>query len=103
MTQLKSDLPIASSAEPSAPPGRLVVAAPARSVRIPWHALTMVGSLVVIWIVFSISTHGTFLIPRNLSLLARQMSVTSVLAVGMVMIIVAGQLDLSVGAMAGLL
>lgn len=72
-------------------------------VRVPWRTLSMVGSLVVIWIVFSITTDGTFLVPRNLSLLARQMSVTSVLAIGMVMVIVAGQIDLSVGAMAGLL
>ena len=41
--------------------------------------------------------------PRNLSLLARQMSVTSILAIGMVLVIVAGQIDLSVGALAGLL
>ena len=73
------------------------------SARIPWRALSMVGSLAVIWVVFSITTDGTFVSPRNLSLLARQMSVTAVLAVGMVMVIVAGQIDLSVGAMAGLL
>jgi D-xylose transport system permease protein len=62
-----------------------------------------VGALAVIWIVFSITTEGTFLMPRNLSLLARQMSVTSILAIGMVLVIVAGQIDLSVGALAGLM
>lgn len=72
-------------------------------ISIPWRALSMVGSLAVIWIVFSITTEGTFLVPRNLSLLARQMSVTAILGIGMVMVIVAGQIDLSVGAMAGLL
>lgn len=71
--------------------------------RIPWRALTMVGALVVIWIVFSLTTSGTFLTARNLSLLARQMAVTSLLAIGMVLVIVAGQIDLSVGALAGLL
>lgn len=71
--------------------------------RIPWRALTMVGAVLVVWIVFMITTDGTFLRPRNLSLLARQMAVTSILAVGMVLIIVAGQIDLSVGALAGLL
>ena len=71
--------------------------------RIPWRALTMVGALAAIWIVFSITTGGTFLMPRNLSLLARQMSVTSILAIGMVLVIVAGQIDLSVGALAGLM
>jgi D-xylose transport system permease protein len=71
--------------------------------RIPWRTLTMVGALAVIWIVFSITTDGTFLSPRNLSLLARQMSVTSILATGMVLVIVAGQIDLSVGALSGLM
>src|SRR4029450_270000 len=71
--------------------------------RIPWRALTMVGALLVIWIVFSLMTEGTFLKPRNLSLLARQMSITAILAIGMVLVIVAGQIDLSVGAQAGLL
>jgi D-xylose transport system permease protein len=67
-----------------------------------WRALTMVGALLAIWVVFSMATGGTFLLPRNLSLLARQMAVTSILAVGMVLVIVAGQIDLSVGALAGL-
>src|SRR6266536_6608719 len=70
---------------------------------ISWRALTLVGALVVIWIVFLATTHGMFGSPRNLALLARQMSVTSLLAVGMVMVIVTGEIDLSVGAMAGLL
>ncbi len=68
-----------------------------------WRAFTMLGALVVIWIVFAVATHGTFLVPRNLALLARQMSVTSLLAMAMVLVIVAGQIDLSVGAMTGLL
>jgi D-xylose transport system permease protein len=72
-------------------------------IRIPWRALTMVGALLIIWVVFSFTTEGTFLRPRNLSLLARQMSVTSILAVGMVLVIVAGQIDLSVGALTGFL
>lgn len=86
---------------------RELPAAPAVEVRarprIPWQALAMVGAAAAIWIALSLATHGTFLTPRNLALLARQMSVTSILAVGMVMVIVAGQIDLSVGALAGLL
>ena len=70
---------------------------------IPWRALTMVLALLAIWTTFSITTEGVFLTSRNLSLLARQMSVTSILAAGMVLVIVAGQIDLSVGAMTGLL
>lgn len=68
-----------------------------------WRTWAMVGALLVIWAVFTLLTEGTFLSPRNLSLLARQMAVTSILAIGMVLVIVAGQIDLSVGALAGLL
>jgi len=75
----------------------------ASRISVPWRSLIMVGALVVIWIVFSMTTDGTFLRPRNLSLLARQTSVTAILAVGMVLVIVAGQIDLSVGALAGLM
>ncbi len=71
--------------------------------RIPWRALTMVLALLGIWVVFSITTEGVFLSPRNLSNLFRQMAVTSILAVAMVLVIVAGQIDLSVGAMTGFL
>jgi D-xylose transport system permease protein len=73
------------------------------SEHLPWRRLTMVGALAVIWLVFTLSTDGTFLTPRNLSLLARQTAVTSILGIGMVLVIVAGQIDLSVGALAGLL
>jgi D-xylose transport system permease protein len=71
--------------------------------QVPWRALTMVGALLLIWIIFSITTGGIFLEPRNLSLLMRQMSVTAILAICMVLVIVAGQIDLSVGAMTGFL
>ncbi|HVM31857.1 MAG TPA: sugar ABC transporter permease [bacterium] len=70
---------------------------------VPWRALTMVGALLAIWLIFSITTGGTFLSARNLSLLMRQMAVTGILASGMVLVIVAGQIDLSVGAMTGFL
>jgi D-xylose transport system permease protein len=67
-----------------------------------WRAWTMVAALVAIWVTFSLLTGGVFLLPRNLTLLARQMAVTAILAAGMVLVIVAGQIDLSVGALAGL-
>ena len=68
-----------------------------------WRALTLAGALLVVWAVFLVATRGTFGSPRNLALLARQMSVTALLAVGMVLVIVTGEIDLSVGAMSGLL
>ncbi len=70
---------------------------------IPWRALTLLGALLLIWIIFTATTGGTFVTPRNLSLLLRQMSCTSILAIGMVLVIVCAEIDLSVGAMTGFL
>jgi D-xylose transport system permease protein len=66
------------------------------------RAYTMIFALIGIWVIFTFLTGGHFLTPRNLSNLARQMSITGVLAIGMVMIIVANHIDLSVGSILGL-
>src|SRR5271167_3108521 len=58
---------------------------------------TMVFALLAIWAIFQYETGGAFLQARNLSNLLRQMSVTGALSVGMVLIIVAAQIDLSIG------
>ena len=62
----------------------------------------MVFALVAIWIYFHFSTSRIFLDPRNFSNLMRQTSVTGVLAVGMLMVIITAQIDLSVGSVVGL-
>lgn len=61
----------------------------------------MIGAIVAIWLFFGI-LNDTFLTARNLSNLFTQMSVTSILAIGMVLVIVAGHIDLSVGSIVGL-
>jgi D-xylose transport system permease protein len=66
------------------------------------RAYTMLGALILIWLLFYWQTNGTFLTPRNLSNLMLQTSVTGILAVGMLMVILAGQIDLSVGSVLGL-
>ena len=66
------------------------------------RAYTMVFALIAIWIYFHYSTGQIFLESRNFSNLMRQTSVTGVLAVGMLMVIVAGQIDLSIGSVVGL-
>jgi D-xylose transport system permease protein len=58
-------------------------------------------ALVVVWIIFSITTNGLYITPQNFSNLFRQMTVTSFLSVGMVLVIVSGNIDLSVGKLAG--
>jgi D-xylose transport system permease protein len=66
------------------------------------RAYTMVIALIVVWVLFTWATGGVFLQARNFSNLMRQTAVTGVLAVGMLMVIVAGQIDLSVGSVVGL-
>lgn len=67
------------------------------------RAYVMIGVLGVIWVYFHLATpNNTFLTPRNLSNLMTQMSVTGILAVGMLMVIVSANIDLSVGSVLGL-
>lgn len=61
----------------------------------------MIGVLALIWAYFHWATGSIFLTPTNLSNLATQMSVTAILAVGMLMVIVSGNIDLSVGSVLG--
>ncbi|HEX8287113.1 MAG TPA: sugar ABC transporter permease [Pyrinomonadaceae bacterium] len=66
------------------------------------RAYTMIGALILIWLFFHWQTGGIFLSYRNLSNLMLQTSVTGILAVGMLMVIVSGNIDLSVGSVLGL-
>lgn len=61
----------------------------------------MIAVLGLIWAYFHWATDSIFLTPRNLSNLMTQMSVTAILAVGMLMVIVSGNIDLSVGSVLG--
>jgi D-xylose transport system permease protein len=72
------------------------------------RAYTMLLALIVIWLFFQWATidqyhpYGIFLGAINFSKLLQQTAVTGVLAVGMLMVIVCGNIDLSVGAVVGL-
>ena len=68
-----------------------------------YKILALLVAIAVIWAFFSWKTDGGFTSARNLSNLMRQMSVTGVLACGMVFVIIAGEIDLSVGSLLGLL
>ena len=65
------------------------------------RAYIMIAVLALIWVYFHWATDSIFLTPRNLSNLMTQMSVTGILAVGMLMVIVSGNIDLSVGSVLG--
>jgi D-xylose transport system permease protein len=68
-----------------------------------YKILALLVAIAVIWAFFSWKTDGGFTSARNISNLMRQMSVTGVLACGMVFVIIAGEIDLSVGSLLGLL
>lgn len=65
------------------------------------RAYVMIAVLAGIWGFFHWMTDSIFLTPRNLSNLMTQMSVTAIIAVGMLMVIVSGHIDLSVGSVLG--
>lgn len=58
-------------------------------------------ALLAVWVLFTVLTGGTFLTSRNITNLFLQASHIAILAVGMVLIIVAGHIDLSVGSLMG--
>jgi len=68
-----------------------------------YKILALLIAIAVIWAFFSWKTDGGFTSARNISNLMRQMSVTGILACGMVFVIIAGEIDLSVGSLLGLL
>ena len=71
------------------------------SIRANLRTYSMIVALVIIWILFSILTDGVFFESRNLSNLVRQMVLIAILAIGMVPVIVTGNIDLSVGSVVG--
>ncbi|MBB5392473.1 MULTISPECIES: sugar ABC transporter permease [unclassified Herbaspirillum] len=68
-----------------------------------YKIIALLIAIAIIWAFFSWQTEGGFVTPRNLSNLLRQMAVTGILACGMVLVIIAGEIDLSVGSLLGLL
>ena len=71
------------------------------SIRLNTKQYTMIIALVGIWLIFTFLTNNIFLTPRNLSNLFVQTVTTAILAIGMVLIIVTGHIDLSAGSVLG--
>ncbi len=59
-------------------------------------------ALVLIWAFFAVAS-DKFLSPRNLSLLSIELAVTATLALGMLLVLLPGMIDLSVGSGVGLI
>ncbi len=60
-------------------------------------------ALIAIVVLFQILTDGTLLEPRNVTSIVVQNAYILILAIGMVMIIIAGHIDLSVGSVVALI
>ncbi len=69
--------------------------------RVVSRELTMLIALAAIWIVVAVQ-QPAFVSPRNLSLLMIELSVTAILALGMLLVLLPGQIDLSAGSGVGL-
>lgn len=70
--------------------------------QIKWSQWVPLITILVIGCYFSIATDGIFSEPRNLTNLARQVSVNCILAFGMTLIILLGAIDLSIGSVLAL-
>jgi D-xylose transport system permease protein len=73
----------------------------ARRFRANLQTYALIGALIVIWGFFYAVRPDVFLSPQNISNLFRQMTTTALMSVGMVLVIVTGRIDLSVGKLAG--
>jgi D-xylose transport system permease protein len=89
--------PTTSAGSPPQPRATSLLAA----LEIDPRFLGMVGALIIIWIGFHLLS-GTFMTPRNLWNLSVQTASISVMATGMVLVIVTRNIDLSVGSILGL-
>jgi len=94
------------SSSPAVPPdtdARRMRGRPLSQIFVRYKVLALLFAVAAIWVFFSVLTDGAFVTPRNVSNLLRQMSITGMLACGMVFVIIAGEIDLSVGSLLGLL
>src|ERR1051325_4046419 len=64
--------------------------------------LPVIVGLIVISTVFEISTDGVFLTPFNLVNLTLQMSAVGTISIGLVLVLLLGEIDLSAGIVSGL-
>jgi D-xylose transport system permease protein len=69
--------------------------------RIDVGPLAVLASIALIWIFFQ-SQNGNFLSSRNMSNLVLQLTVTCILALGVVLVLIAGEIDLSLGSVTGM-
>ena len=64
--------------------------------------LPVVIGLIVIWAIFYVTTDGKFFYPQNLVNLGLQMAAVGTIAIGVVFVLLLGEIDLTVGVVSGL-
>jgi D-xylose transport system permease protein len=87
-----------SAERPARPPAE--VSAITRLRQIGGSTLPIVIGLLVVWTYFE-AANSHFLSPRNLTNLLVQISSTGIITIGIVLILIIGEIDLSVGSVAG--
>jgi putative multiple sugar transport system permease protein len=93
-TQTSSDVPVAAAGAPAQKASTSVLAATLRD-----YGLLL--TLVALMIFFQFTTNGVLFKPVNLTNIILQQSYIIVMALGMLLVIVAGHIDLSVGSVSG--
>ena len=77
--------------------------APERKLHINVRDYALLGALVTIVLFFQLRTEGKLLLPANINNLISQNAYVVILAIGMVMVIIAGHIDLSVGSLVAMI
>lgn len=93
--------PLSGASRDTAAPVRRDLASLFRATEIDARLVGMVGALALIWVGVDLMSGGAFLTPRNLWNLSVQTASVAVMACGMVLVIVARHIDLSVGSILG--
>ncbi|KAB2593948.1 multiple monosaccharide ABC transporter permease [Streptomyces arboris] len=98
----KTTAPAPPGSGAAGPPGVHMVRALVDGVRRNMRQYGMLLALGLIVLLFQVWTGGDLLLPRNVSNLVLQNSYILILAIGMMMVIISGHIDLSVGSLMAL-
>lgn len=92
--------PVGGEEESSSPVASVIGALKRRVKTGEFGSIPVVIGLVAIWITFTL-LDSSFLSSQNLSNLAQQMAATGTIALGIVLVLLLGEIDLSVGSVSG--
>ncbi|MEV6104515.1 multiple monosaccharide ABC transporter permease [Streptomyces sp. NPDC051940] len=100
MSPVTTDKPPAPAAAATQGAGGQLTGALLAAMRANMRQYGMLIALGLIVVLFQIWTDGTLLMPRNVSNIVQQNGYILILAIGMMIVIIAGHIDLSVGSLA---